>query len=68
MKKLTKIFAAVWVFSMGLWLLYMISPAAYYAMRANGAQWFTCVDWDANGQPYQSDQCDGPAPQFEPEQ
>ena len=66
MKRLIQALFAVWVFSFFLWFILQVNPAAYIQLRANGAQWFQCTDWDENGRPYASDQCVGAPPEFDP--
>lgn len=67
MKKLMNVLFAVWVFNFFLWFMLQINPAAYLELRANGAQWFQCTDWDSNGRPFASDQCTEAPPVYEPE-
>jgi hypothetical protein len=56
---------AIWVFNVYLWVVYLFCPQALYqAMRTNGAQWFTCVEVQSNGETRPSDACSGPAPTF----
>lgn len=67
MKRLAQVFLAVWAFNFFLWLILQINPAAYIQLRANGAQWFECFDWDADGRLHPSDQCTDTPPVYEPE-
>ena len=63
---LTHVALAIWVFNMFLWFMLQMNPAAYASLRANGAQWFTCMDWDSEGRPFASDQCTDAPPVYEP--
>lgn len=69
MKRTIKIlFVAVWVFNLWLWLAMRFGPVYYDQLRANGAQWFNCIDWDENGHSFPSDQCIGDPPPYTPSQ
>jgi len=68
MKRMINALAAVWIFNMFLWFMLMTNPGIYAALRAGGVEWFTCMDWDANGHPFASDQCTDAPPVYEPGQ
>lgn len=55
-------FVAIWVIN--LWMVYMsmVNPRFYAALRAAGAQPYSCIDWDASGHAVPSQACEGPMP------
>lgn len=62
MKRLTQFAPAVWVLNFWLVYMYMVNPAAYEALRLAGAQWYSCIEWDAAGSAQASQACELPAP------
>lgn len=62
MKRIAQFALAVWV--LNFWLVYMqmVNPTIYAALRNAGAQFYSCVDWDAEGRAIPSQACELPAP------
>jgi hypothetical protein len=55
---------ATWIFNVWLYLMSIYAPSTYAAMVAAGEQWYTCVEWDANGHSHPSAACTEPPPAF----
>lgn len=53
---------ARWALNNWLLMMYIYHPQAYSQLRADGWQWWNCVEWDTNGQAQPSTACEGPAP------
>lgn len=64
MKRISQFALAVW--ALNFWLVYMamVNPAMYNALRASGAEFYSCIDWDDQGRSYPSAACVDPRPEF----
>jgi hypothetical protein len=55
--------SAMWVFNLGLWLLYQQHPDA---ARESGIAWYVCMEGGPNGGMVLSNGCAGPPPAHDP--